>query len=400
MRLVQGLKRITAGFAPTAASLGLLIVALLLAGCPGKNNSPTTPNQPTNTPAPSSTPTNSPTVTASSTPSGTPTKTGTPTATGTPTFSPTVTATFTITDTPTDSPTATQSFTPTATSTSTPIHQLITSWGGYAVPGGSGKFENPVGVAWDYAYSWLYVADGAGGDLQKFRSNGTSGSDVFDSSSSYVPEPEGVAVDDFGNVYVADYSHEALVVYNSSGVTTNVVQNWTGGYGSFNSFLATAVSPGGIAATIACANAGVGEIDFFSIGVTATGVTGFITDITGYNARGLAYDSSGNLWVSDSNGPSTHNLYRFAPGATSPNLTVSSANSINFSGNEGVCVDSNGYVYLADTGNSRVVEMDGSGNYYFTISSGLSGPYGVCADPSNDIYVSDINNDKVYAYGP
>ena len=199
---------------------------------------------------------------------------------------------------------------------------------------------------------------------------------------------------------MADYSHEALVVYNSSGVTTNVVQTWTGGYGSFNGILATAVSPGGIAATIACANAGVGEIDFFSIGVTATGVTDFITDITGYNPRGLAYDSSGNLWVSDSNGPSTHNLYRFAPGATSPNLTVTSANGTNFSGNNGVCVDSNGNVYLADTGNHRVVEMDGSGNYYFTISSGLSAPYGVCTDSSNNIYVTDINNYKVYQYAP
>ncbi|HJT23154.1 MAG TPA: hypothetical protein VJ873_01155, partial [bacterium] len=128
--------------------------------------------------------------------------------------------------------------------------------------------------------------------------------------------------------------------------------------------------------------------------------TDFLRDITGYYARGLAYDSSGNLWVSECTGPTVHNLYKFAPGASTPSLTVTSANSINFNNNEGVCTDSNGNVYLADSGNARVVEMDSSGNYLFTISSGLGAPYGVCADSSNNIYVADLNKFKVFKYAP
>lgn len=350
---------------------------ITLAGCPSSSNNPTAPSAPTNTPTHTGTPTNTATVTPTSTPSGTPTQTDTPTVTGT----------------PTDSPTATQSFTPTATSTNTPIHELITSWGGYGIPGGGGKFYGPTGVAFDDAYSWIYVADSSGGDMQKFRPDGSAQTDVYNSSSSYVPEAEEVAVDDFGNVYVASNSPAALVVYKSSGVTTNVVETWTGGSGYFNSPLAVAVSPGGLGATIACSNYGFSEIDFFQRNGT------FISALTGYAARGMAYDPSGNLWVSETTGPSTHNLYKFAPGATSASLTVTGANSTNFSGQNGVCTDSNGNVYLADTGNSRVVEMDGNGNYLFTFT-GLSAPYGVASDSGNNIYVTDINAYKIYKYAP
>ena len=363
-----------------------ILGVITLAGCPSSSNSPSSPNPPapTNTPLPTGTPTLT----------GTPTHTATNTSTATITQTPTTTATPTITNTPTDSPTATESSTPTATPTNTPIHQLITSWGGYGFPAGGGKFYGPTGVAFDFAYSWIYVADSSGGDMQKFRSDGSSPTDVYTYTSSYVPEAEGVAVDDFGNVYVASYSPAALVVYNSSGVTTNVVSSWTGGgSGNFNSPLAVAVSPGGIGATIACSNYGLSEIDFFQRSGT------FITAITGYAARGLAYDPSGNLWVSETTGPSVHNLHKFAPGATTPALTVTSANGTNFSGQEGVCTDSNGNVYLADSSNHRVVEMDGSGNYLFTIT-GLNAPYGVASDSSDNIYVTDLNAYKVYKYAP
>jgi len=379
MSLDHRQKTFFANFARCGFSIFLLVLAIRLVGCSSSNNNPSNPNPPapTNTPLPSATPT----VT------GTPTLTATTTATFTITNTPTITATSSPTGTPTDSPTVT------VTPTNTPIHHLITSWGSYAVPGGSGKFEGPVGVAFDGGYAYLYVADSTGYDLQKFRTDGSSGSDVVNISSSYQSEPEGVAADAFGNIYVANYYHSTMDVYNSSGVTTNVVQTWTGGSGSFNSILAVAISSGGLAATVACSNYGFGEIDFFHRNGT------FISAITGYYARGLAYDSSGNLWVSEWNGAPTHNLYRFAPGATTPNLTLTALNSITFNSNEGVCTDTNGNVYLADTGNSRVVEMDGTGSYLYTFT-GLSSPFGVATDSSNNVYISDLGTYKIYQYAP
>jgi hypothetical protein len=140
MRLDLRRKTITAGFAPYAVSAGLFSLAVLLAGCPSKNDNPTTPNPPaptdtftvvssatptgTSTKTPTSTPSGTPTLTATTTPTSTSTATFTITATYSPTSTPTASATSSPTNTPTnsttDTPTSTPSSTPTLTSTFTP----------------------------------------------------------------------------------------------------------------------------------------------------------------------------------------------------------------------------------------------------------------------------------------
>src|SRR5580692_5529839 len=97
------LKTIIVGFARSAASIGLLSLALLLAGCPSKKDNPAAPNPPaptnTFTTVPSATPTQTATSTPTITSSATPSKTPTPLPSPTPSDSPTVTATFTATQT-------------------------------------------------------------------------------------------------------------------------------------------------------------------------------------------------------------------------------------------------------------------------------------------------------------
>jgi hypothetical protein len=140
MRLDPRRKTITAGFTRRAVCLGLLSLAVLLAGCPSKNDNPTTPNPPaptntftalssatptgTATKTPTSTPSGTPTLTATTTPTSTSTATFPNTATSSPTSSATASATPSPTNTPTNSTTDTTtpspSSTPTVTSTSTP----------------------------------------------------------------------------------------------------------------------------------------------------------------------------------------------------------------------------------------------------------------------------------------
>ena len=80
----------------------------------------------------------------------------------------------------------------------------------------------------------------------------------------------------------------------------------------------------------------------------------------------------------------------------------SSGNLINTIGSglsyaQDVAVDpSTGYIYVADSGNNRVVELDSSGNLIATIGVGILGfPTGVAVGPSGNIFVTDNNNHRV-----
>lgn len=81
-------------------------------------------------------------------------------------------------------------------------------------------------------------------------------------------------------------------------------------------------------------------------------------------------------------------------------------------GPQGVGVDSSGDVYIADTGNNEVEEVNTAGQLSFAAGTGsgasgtptvggpatsshLHSPYDVSVDSSGDLYVADSNNQTV-----
>jgi len=60
-----------------------------------------------------------------------------------------------------------------------------------------------------------------------------------------------------------------------------------------------------------------------------------------------------------------------------------------------VAVDGAGDVFIADTGNSRVVEVPGGGGARTTVGSGLSGPTGIAVDGAGDVFIGDFSNSQV-----
>ncbi len=62
----------------------------------------------------------------------------------------------------------------------------------------------------------------------------------------------------------------------------------------------------------------------------------------------------------------------------------------------GVSIASNGVLFIADSGNNRVIEVTPDGGRA-TVGSGLSNPGGVAADPQSTsfVYVADTNNNRV-----
>jgi hypothetical protein len=60
-----------------------------------------------------------------------------------------------------------------------------------------------------------------------------------------------------------------------------------------------------------------------------------------------------------------------------------------------VAVDAAGDVFIADTGNSQVVEVPADGGGRTTIGTGLNHPYGVTVDAAGDVYIADTGNNQV-----
>src|SRR5918995_1177254 len=109
----------------------------------------------------------------------------------------------------------------------------LTEWGKYGVTTES-SFKSPEGIAVDQAGN-VYVADTANNRVQVFSSNGTFMSKwgkygVGNSSLNY---PQGIAVDQAGNVYVADTANNRVQVFSSNGT---FMSKW-GKYGVGNSSL-------------------------------------------------------------------------------------------------------------------------------------------------------------------
>jgi hypothetical protein len=226
--------------------------------------------------------------------------------------------------------------------------------------GGGYSFANFAGAPGDFTGS----ADGTG--------NGTSFS-----------SPSGVVVDASGNIYVSDSANHTIRKVTSSGVVTTLAgkAGFTGsadGTGIAASFS----NPQGMARD-AAGNIYVAEFDNHRIRkVTSAGVVtqyagkaGFSgsADGTGTAVRfnqpaDVAVDSAGNVYVADSG---NHAIRKITKSGSVTTLagTMGSKGSANgtgaaarFASPQGVAVDATGNVYVADTANCLIRKVTASGS--------------------------------------
>jgi len=134
----------------------------------------------------------------------------------------------------------------------------------------------------------------------------------------------------------------------------------------------------------------------------------------------VAVDGSGNVYVADTN---NHTIRKVTPGgvvSTLAGLAGSSGSSdgtgstARFNGPQGVAVDANGNVYVADTYNNTLRKVtlsgvvttlaglartsgssDGTGN-----AARFNNPYGVAVDGSGNVYVADTSNHTIRMVTP
>jgi len=268
---------------------------------------------------------------------------------------------------------------------------------GFSGDGGpalNASFYYQRGLAVDAAGS-VYVADAESGRIRKFTPGGTintvAGNGLYKAptdgvlaTSSFLSTPFGVAVDGAGNIYIGEANNHRI----------------------------RKVIPVGIISTIA----GNGIPGFSGDGGPATGAS------LRYPLGGLALDSSGNLYVSDSG---NNRVRKVTPGGIITTAVGSGAGG--FSGDGGpttqasLCdprrlgLDTAGNLYIADSCNRRIrrVTADGiistvagngaagsAGDGGLATSASLNNPLGVAVDAANNLYITEYDGHRVRRVSP
>ena len=255
----------------------------------------------------------------------------------------------------------------------------------------------------------------SGGVITTVAGNGTAGytGDKGQAASAELNNPIGLALDSSGNLYIADSANNVIRMVTSSGIISTFAGNNTAGY-SGDKALATGAqlfNPVGVAADAAgnvyIADTGNNVIRQVYNGNIVTYAEGFT------QPDAVAADTSGNIYVADtqgrrivkySNGVYTTiagNGYGQFSGDNGPGPNAALYDPM------GLAVDSSGNVYIADTFNCRIRKLTpagiittiaGNGALFFSGDGGpatqaaLHFPHGVAVDSTGNVYIADTVN--------
>ena len=267
---------------------------------------------------------------------------------------------------------------------------------GFSGDGGAGTSSqlsgNPQGVAVDGAGN-LYIADCGNHRIRRVAPNGKittvagTGSPGFSgdggpATAAQLNYPHGVKADAFGNLYIADTNNQRVRKMDPNGIITTVAGSGTPGF-----------SGDGTPATSAQLN----------------------------SPYDVATDTPGNLYIADQG---NYRIRRV--GQDGRIATLAGTGSCCYSGDGGpaasaqlntpfaVAADNSGNVYIADSNNSRVrrvapngtittVVGNGDFNFYgdagLATNAALNRPTGVALDGSGNLYVADSGNHRVRKVG-
>ena len=261
--------------------------------------------------------------------------------------------------------------------------------GGYSGDGGpatAAQLNQPLGVAVDNSGN-VYVADrynsrirkiDASGIITTIAGGGTGGlGDGGPATNAGLSNPNGVAIDNAGNIYISDGGHSRIRKVNTSGIISTVAGNGSGWYtGDGVAAIAASLFVGGIALD------GAGNLYIVDQGnnrIRKVNSSGIISTIAGNGTSGYSGDGGA---------------------ATDAKLYQPSS----------VAIDASGNIFIADMANYRVRKVNtsgiistyaGNGTYGFAGDGGaaasatLSIPMGVLCDGRGGLYIADGYNDRV-----
>ncbi len=315
--------------------------------------------------------------------------------------------------------------------------------GGYSGIGDGGPataatFWNPQGVAVDAAGN-IYIADSNDNRIREVNASTgliTTFAGGGPASAPQLSYPMGVAVDASGNVFIADTGDDVVrEVVHGSGEVATVAGNGNHGY-SGDGGPATAASFDGPVAIAVDADDNVFIADLGNNVVREViHSTGDIITVVGngnsgdggdngpasdasFCGTGIAVDGSGDIFVDD--GLDIREL----DASTGIIATVAGngmqgyigdngpATAAELGASEGIAVDASGNLYIADTWNYVVREVEHGTGEITTVAGGGGGgngpatdgaiqfPVGVAVDPAGNLFITDSESCRVLEVTP
>ena len=308
------------------------------------------------------------------------------------------------------------------------------------------EFRSPWGVAVDSTGANLYIADRlnnrirkvSGGNISTLAGNGTGGysGDGGAAASAKLFTPHGVAVDAAGNVYIADTQNNRLrKVAASDGIITTLAGSGAAAFGG----------DGGPAANAALnyvpdvsidGNGNLYLSDQHNHRVRKINVAdGKIATLAGNGSEGysgdggpatsaqlgsylyVASDAVGNVYISDTN---NHRVRKLATDGTITTVAgngsdgyggdAGPATAAQLSSPNGIALDGNNNLYIADTNNHRIRKLAANGTISTVAGNGNAGspgdggqataanlmwPAGVAVDSIGNLYIADSGNNRI-----
>jgi sugar lactone lactonase YvrE len=122
----------------------------------------------------------------------------------------------------------------------------------------------------------------------------------------------------------------------------------------------------------------------------------FITGLAG--PRGVAFDSLGNVYVSEWDG-SVGLVKKFNTNVGNAPFTTPSTDFTGFNEPYGLAVDSSNNVYVADSGLHRIRKITSQG-VVSVVATGFNFPQGVAVDVGGNLYVADSSNGLIKLITP
>jgi hypothetical protein len=279
-------------------------------------------------------------------------------------------------------------------------NSIITTVAGTGIAGNSGNGTiatsadiAPQGMAIDWRYNIFFSDKGEGlirrvnklGIISHFAGGGTTGlqlgysGDGGKADTARFRFPTGVAVDDTGNLFIADAGNHVIRKIDTFGFIHTVAGSNVSGYSGDggDALLATLDSP-----------------------------------------YAVIVDHKGNLYINDFR----NNVIRKVDAATKVITTVVGTGAYSLTGDNGpataatinqprgLAVDTANNLYIADANNNVIRKVDTGGiittvagngtygyggDYGYALGANLFNPYGVAVNKNGNIFIADANNQRV-----
>jgi hypothetical protein len=220
----------------------------------------------------------------------------------------------------------------------------------------AGGFSSPMGIAID-TFGNAWIANSFSGTVTELSNSGTVLSGAGGYTGGGLNTPFAIAFDGSGNAWIVNVS-DSLTKLSSSGVPISPSTGYTGA-GLFHSENIAVDTSGNVWVTN---NAGFGNSlisEFSSSGTPIAAIYGS----TIYDPKDIAIDSSGNVWISNYEGiVELSSTGAFLSGSSGYNVGIANENAY-------LAIDGSGTVWSA---NGTLLQLSNSG----TLLSGLHGYMG------------------------